>query len=143
MALADTLVLAEKESPSLILDYATLTGACITAITSRYCGIFSNRAELHPLLKRCGQRCGERVWPFPMGEEFMDELDSNTADFKQCSPSGSGDHILAASFSKPVRRTENALGPSRPQRIDAQRGIGPCPKRNYGIRRALLVCRCC
>ena len=98
MALADTLVLAEKESPSLILDYATLTGACITAITSRYCGIFSNRAELHPLLKRCGQACGERVWPFPMGEEFMEELDSDTADFKQCSPSGSGDHILAASF---------------------------------------------
>ena len=98
MALADTLVFAEKESPALILDYATLTGACITAITSRYCGIFSNRAELHPLLKRCGQRCGERVWPFPLGEEFMEELDSDTADFKQCAPSGSGDHILAASF---------------------------------------------
>ena len=98
MALADTLVLAAREQPSLIIDYATLTGACINAVTTRYSGVFSNRRRLHPLLKRCGEQSGERVWPFPVGKEFLEDLRSETADLKQCAASGSGDHILAASF---------------------------------------------
>ena len=98
MALADTLVLASREKPGIIFDYATLTGTCVSAITTKYSGVFTNRPELHPKLKRTGQNCGERVWPFPIGEEFMEDLKSDTADFMQCSPKGSGDHILAASF---------------------------------------------
>ena len=98
MALADTLVMASREEPGLILDFATLTGSCVTAITNRYSGVFTNRAELHPRLKRLGQETGERVWPFPIGKEFMDALKSDVADMMQCSPKGLGDHILAASF---------------------------------------------
>ncbi len=98
MALADTLVFASREAPGLIIDYATLTGACINAITSRYCGVFTNRAAWHPRLKRAGQRSGERVWPFPIGAEFLEELRSNVADLQQCAVKGTGDHILAASF---------------------------------------------
>ena len=98
MALADTLVFACKDKPRFILDYATLTGACISAVTARYSGVFTNQPDLHPVLKKCGQESGERVWPFPIGKEFMEELKSDTADFKQCSPNAGGDHILAASF---------------------------------------------
>ena len=98
MALADTLVLASREKPNLIFDYATLTGNCIRALTTRYSGVFSNRSDLHPALKRVGRISGERVWPFPIGKEFLDDLKSDTADFLQCSPKGNGDHILAASF---------------------------------------------
>jgi len=98
MALADTLVLASREKPGMIIDFATLTGSCIRALTSRYSGVFTNRSELHPVLKRIGRNSGERVWPFPIGKEFMEDLKSNTADFLQCSPKGVGDHILAASF---------------------------------------------
>ena len=50
------------------------------------------------LLVDRGRNSGERVWPFPIGKEFMDDLKSDTADFLQCSPKGVGDHILAASF---------------------------------------------
>ncbi len=98
MVLADALVLASRERPGMILDFATLTGTCVSAITTRYSGVFTNRAELHPRLKRIGQHCGERVWPFPIGKEFLEDLESPTADLKQCSPKGVGDHILAASF---------------------------------------------
>jgi leucyl aminopeptidase len=98
MALADTLVFASREAPGLIIDYATLTGSCINAITTRYCGVFTNRAEWHPRLKRNGQRCGERVWPFPIGTEFLEDLKSNVADLQQCAIKGTGDHILAGSF---------------------------------------------
>ncbi len=98
MALADALVLASRDEPGLMIDYATLTGACINAITTRYSGVFTNRPEWHPRLKRTGGICGERVWPFPIGKEFLNDLKSGVADIKQCSASGSGDHILAGSF---------------------------------------------
>jgi leucyl aminopeptidase len=98
MALADTLTLAGEDNPDLILDFATLTGACMNAVTTRYSGVFTNRPDLHPILKRSGQECGERVWPFPIGKEFLEDLKSETADIQQCSANGGGDHILAASF---------------------------------------------
>ncbi len=98
MVLADTLTFASREKPKLIIDYATLTGSVINAITTRYSGIFTNRADWHPRLKRTGRHCGERVWPFPIGSEFLDELQSETADIKQCAIKGLGDHILGASF---------------------------------------------
>ena len=72
MALADTLVFACNEKPRFIIDYATLTGACINAVTTRYSGVFTNRPDLHPVLKKCGRESGERVWPFMMGKEFME-----------------------------------------------------------------------
>ncbi len=98
MALADTLVFASREEPGLIVDYATLTGACVNAITTRYCGVFTNQPEWHPRLKRTGQHSGERVWPFPIGKEFLEDLKSDVADLQQCSAKGTGDHILAGSF---------------------------------------------
>lgn len=98
MALADALHFACKDKPQLVIDYATLTGACMVAVTTRYSGVFTNRPDLHPVLKKCGRESGERVWPFPIGKEFLSELSSDTADIKQCSPNGGGDHILAATF---------------------------------------------
>ncbi len=98
LVLADTLTLACRDEPGVIIDYATLTGACVAAVTTRYSGVFTNRPKWHPILKRAGHDSGERVWPFPIGKDFLEELDSDTADLKQCSPNGGGDHILAASF---------------------------------------------
>jgi leucyl aminopeptidase len=98
MALADTLVFASREKPGVMIDYATLTGSCVTAITTRYSGVFTNRSDWHPRLKRTGRKCGERVWPFPIGKEFLEALKSDVADIQQCSVSGGGDHILAGSF---------------------------------------------
>ena len=98
MALADTLALAAREQPDLIIDFATLTGACVNAVTTRYCGVFSNRSELHPRLIDAGERSGERVWPFPVTAEFASDLKSPNADLVQCRVEGEGDHIHAACF---------------------------------------------
>lgn len=98
MALADTLVFASRDKPGLIIDYATLTGSCVSAVTTRYSGVFTNRPEWHPVLKKTGRDSGERVWPFPVTREFLSEIKSETADLKQCAPNGGGDHILAAVF---------------------------------------------
>lgn len=98
MVLADTLTLASREKPQLIIDYATLTGAVVNALTTRMSGVFTNRSAWHPRLKRTGRNCGERVWPFPIGKEFLEDLKSPIADIQQCSVKGTGDHILAATF---------------------------------------------
>ena len=98
MVLADTLALAARERPALLLDFATLTGACVNALTERYSGAFTNRPELHDDLQRVGRTSGERVWCFPMDEDFDSDLESPIADVLQCSLEGKGDHILAARF---------------------------------------------
>ena len=98
MVLADTLALAARAKPDLIVDFATLTGACVTALTERFSGAFTNRPEWHSLLELAGRQSGERVWPFPMDEDFDADLESTIADVLQCTLEGKGDHILAARF---------------------------------------------
>ena len=98
MVLADTLALASRARPRLIIDYATLTGACIAALTERYSGVFTNRESANSDLVRAGARSGERVWPFPMDDDYDEMLKSDVADIKQCSAETQGDHILAARF---------------------------------------------
>ena len=98
MVLADTLALAARAKPMLLLDFATLTGACVQALTDRYSGAFTNRPALEPALQSAGRASGERVWCFPMDKDFDDELDSPIADVMQCTMDNKGDHILAARF---------------------------------------------
>ncbi len=98
MILADTLALASKEKPDLIMDFATLTGACIQALGTTYSGIFSKTERLNDLAIQAGKESGERVWPFPMDADFEDSLKSDIADVKQCRLKGGVDHIEAALF---------------------------------------------
>ena len=98
MVLADTLALAARENPNLIIDYATLTGSCVVALTERYSGAFSNRKELATQVTLSGKESGERIWSFPMDEDYDEDLLSSVADIKQCAATGYGDHILAARF---------------------------------------------
>jgi leucyl aminopeptidase len=98
MVLADTLALAGKAKPYLMIDYATLTGTCIYALSSRYSGVFSNRETLHNTLTTAGRDSGERVWPFPLDKDFDESLKSPVADTLQCTLEGDADHILAARF---------------------------------------------
>ncbi len=98
MVLADTLALASREKPHVMIDYATLTGACIYALSSRYSGVFSNHDSLHACLTTAGRDSGERVWPFPLDKDFDEALKSDIADTLQCTLEGEADHILAARF---------------------------------------------
>ena len=98
MVLADTLTLAAREKPAMLLDFATLTGACVNALTDRYSGAFTNSAALEAPLVAAGRASGERIWCFPMDEDFDAELDSTVADVLQCTMESKGDHILAARF---------------------------------------------
>lgn len=98
MVLADTLSLCAREKPDVIIDYATLTGSCVDALSTRYSGLFCNRDNLLPLLVAAGRESGERVWPFPLDSDYDEDLKSDCADIKQCTVGSEADHILAARF---------------------------------------------
>jgi leucyl aminopeptidase len=98
MVLADTLSLAAGKKPRAIIDYATLTGACVYALTERYSGAFTNRPATRAAIEAAGGESGERVWCFPMDADFDTDIDSSVADVQQCPVEGRGDHILAARF---------------------------------------------
>ncbi len=98
MVLSDTLTLASRDKPDLMLDFATLTGACVGALGEKYSGAFSNRPDWRETIIRSGVQSGERVWPFPMDADFGEVLKSDIADTKQCRLKGGPDHIEAAMF---------------------------------------------
>ncbi len=98
MVLADTLSLAATRKPGAMIDYATLTGACVYALTERYSGAFTNRPDAREVIEAAGAASGERVWCFPMDEDFDTDLESTVADIVQCAVEGKGDHIHAARF---------------------------------------------
>ena len=100
MVLADTLTLASRQKPRLILDFATLTGACVGALSTRLSGAVTNRLDYVPPIIAAGFESGERVWPFPLEKDFDKALKSDIADVKQCTPDSEADQILAASFLK-------------------------------------------
>ena len=100
MVLADTLTLASREKPNLMIDIATLTGSMATALGARYSGVLSNRDNLIQQAVAVGKQSGERLCAFPLDEDYEAALDSKVADIKQCTLDGDADHILATRFLK-------------------------------------------
>ena len=98
MILADTLTMAERKRPDLIINFATLTGSMHTALGSRYSGIFCNKDDLLHKAIAAGKSSGERVCMFPFDDDYDESLQSNIADIKQCALGSEFDHILAARF---------------------------------------------
>ena len=98
MVLADTLTLAAKNKPQLMIDFATLTGSMHAALGSRYSGIFATSDALGKMAVDAGRQSGERICLFPFDADYEPALDSKVADIKQCTLEGEADHILAARF---------------------------------------------
>lgn len=98
MVLADTLALASRTRPRFMIDFATLTGACVYSLTERMSGVLTNTPALVPKLLEAGRSSGERVWNFPFDADFDSDIESKVADVVQCAVDGKGDHILATRF---------------------------------------------
>jgi leucyl aminopeptidase len=100
MVLADTLTLASRGKPNLMIDFATLTGSMAMALGARYSGVLGNRDELVQRAVTVGKQSGERLCAFPLDDDYETALDSKVADIKQCTLDGEADHILATRFLK-------------------------------------------
>jgi leucyl aminopeptidase len=82
LILADALALASEEGHDVIIDLATLTGACRIALGTQVAGIMGNQTELVDRLVAHGRETGEMLWPLPLVREYRDELRSSVADLK-------------------------------------------------------------
>ena len=82
MILADALHYASEREPDHILDYATLTGACVVALGSEAAGLYSSDDELARKLIEAGERVGDRVWRMPLWDEYKELIRSEWADMK-------------------------------------------------------------
>ena len=82
LILADALALAAEEKPDYMINLATLTGACMTALGTQVGGIFTNNQPLADNLLRCGQEAGEKLWQLPLVKEYKELIKSSVADMK-------------------------------------------------------------
>jgi len=80
LVLGDALVYAQRYQPKAVIDLATLTGACVTALGKEAAGLFCNDDVLTKRLQSASATTGERVWPMPLFEEYRDILKSEVAD---------------------------------------------------------------
>ncbi|MBD3873417.1 MAG: leucyl aminopeptidase [Acidobacteria bacterium] len=82
LILADILHYSARFNPDIVIDYATLTGACVVALGHEAAGMMGNDQELLDTLRKLGEEVGERVWPMPLYEEYLSYLKSDWADLK-------------------------------------------------------------
>lgn len=91
LVLADALCHAQKFNGHTTIDFATLTGACITALGHIHTGVFSEDEDLLEKLTQLGKVSGDTVWALPMGEEYNYLLKSDVADMSNlCIGQGAG-----------------------------------------------------
>lgn len=99
LVLCDAITYAVGHHAARIIDMATLTGACVTALGERYTGVFSNDDAFFDALNQSADACGEAIWRLPVDRAFHDALHcSSVADLVNAVPKAGGGSSLAAAF---------------------------------------------
>jgi leucyl aminopeptidase len=96
--MADALARANEDKPSLVVDVATLTGACIVALGDRTAGLMATDDETADLLLDAAEAAGEDFWQLPIPKETRGKLDSKVADLKSTGSDRFGGALVAAAF---------------------------------------------
>lgn len=99
LILADALAYSKNFNPSVVIDFATLTGACVVSLGEVYTGLFSTDNLLSEKLIEAGNKTGEILWRLPLNPKYKDYIKSDIADLKNCGPRDAG-AITAAVFLK-------------------------------------------
>ena len=97
LILCDAITYAERFKPDVVVDIATLTGACVIALGHVASGLFANDQKLADEMREAADDAWDRVWQLPLWEDYQEQLRSNFADFANIGgrPGGA---ITAASF---------------------------------------------
>lgn len=90
LILCDALTYAQKFEPRLMVDAATLTGACVVALGRHASAVMSKDDELAQMLIDAGDESFDRIWRLPLWDEYQNQLDSNFADFSNLGGSPAG-----------------------------------------------------
>ncbi|CAD5373748.1 aminopeptidase A, a cyteinylglycinase [Rubrivivax sp. A210] len=99
LILCDALSYAERLKPAVVVDIATLTGACVIALGHHRSGLFSGDDPLAAELLAAGEQALDPAWRMPLDEEYDEALKSNFADMGNVGPRAGG-AITAAMFLK-------------------------------------------
>ena len=101
LVLCDALTYVERFKPAVVVDIATLTGACVVALGNHNSGLFTRDDDAHDQLANdllaAGKRAGDTAWRMPLGEAYNDQLKSNFADMANIGTPGGGS-VTAACF---------------------------------------------
>jgi leucyl aminopeptidase len=97
LVLADCLSYAKRFDPDVVIDAATLTGACVIALGHTASGVFSSDDALIAEILAAGKRAGELAWPLPLWDDYKELIKSDVADIKNSGgrPAGA---VTAAMF---------------------------------------------
>jgi leucyl aminopeptidase len=96
MVLCDGLAYAVKQNCGVIIDIATLTGACRVALGKYMAGLMGNNEGLMKQLQTAAEESGEKVWPMPSGDEYAEETKSKIADLRNIGSKWGGACTAAA-----------------------------------------------
>lgn len=99
LVLCDALTYAKRFKPQVMIDIATLTGACVVALGKVNSGLFSNDEWLQEQLVKAGKQASDPCWPLPLEDEYAEALKSNFADIANVGGRDGG-AITAAMFLK-------------------------------------------
>lgn len=144
LVMADALVRAAEDSPDLLVDIATLTGACMVALGSRVAGLISDDSDAVAKVRAAADAAGEQVWPLPIPEEMRSKLDSAVADIANIG-NRYGGALQAAAFLKEFVADGLAwahldiAGPAR--NTDGAFGYTPKGGTGFGVRTLVALAR--
>ncbi len=97
LVLCDALTYVGKYNPEVVIDAATLTGACIIALGHHICAVLSNDDGLASDIMNAGNTINDRAWQLPMGDDYKKQLKSSFADLGNIGGRAAGT-ITAACF---------------------------------------------
>jgi leucyl aminopeptidase len=88
----------KRYKPQMLIDLATLTGACVVALGEKIAGVFSNDEHLAASIASAGEKTHERCWRMPLPDDYKELLKSDFADINNMPSSRWGSAITAALF---------------------------------------------
>ncbi|MEA3465968.1 MAG: leucyl aminopeptidase [Thermodesulfobacteriota bacterium] len=105
LILADALTWVGQKNPELIVDLATLTGACIMTLGHHVSAVLSNDSALVAMLQQAGDSVDERLWELPLFDDYAEQIKSTVADVKNVGGRPAGTITAAAFLQKFVGET--------------------------------------
>ena len=140
LILADALSYGERQySPKAIIDFATLTGACIVALGTNVAAIVSNNEKLTKKINDASKNTSEDVWELPLNQDYMDMIKSDVADMKNVGIGRAAGTITAAAFlRKAVNNTPwihfDIAGVAWTQTATKEKPYNPKGATGFGVR---------
>ncbi|MFB3887556.1 MAG: leucyl aminopeptidase [Thermodesulfobacteriota bacterium] len=142
LILSDALAYSLRYRPKAIIDLATLTGACVIALGDYVIGLFGNDESLLRQVEEASGKSGEKVWRFPLWDEYFEYLRSDVADFRNVGTRSAGAIIGGIFLSKFVEKTPWVhLDIAGPAFIEKERPYIPRGGTGIGIRLVLQMLR--